>query len=133
MRCEISLEIEAANFPDLLQERAGEFGVAVDDRIGRLGSVLAGGPRGPARRARDLCRRPHRARQIRLGQGQVVKAPAIGHKQGVVRGVDARVQRRQLVLVVEAGDDTGPITGSARVALSIGLYCSGNDGVEVIP
>ncbi len=59
---------------------------------------------GAGRPATAAGRRAHGARQIGLGQRQVVEASPIGREQRVVRGVDPRVQLRQLVLVVEARD-----------------------------
>jgi len=67
---------------------------------------LAAGQAGAARVVGG--RGAHGAREIRLGQREIVEAPPLGREERVVRGVGARVQVGQLLLVVEAamtGDD----------------------------
>ena len=62
---------------------------------------------GQARPARVVGagRGAHGAREIGLGQREVVDAAPLGREERVVRGVGARVEIRELLLVVEAGDD----------------------------
>ena len=92
---------------------ARHLGVGIHHHRGRVGALA------PPRRRRGcgpspgLRRRAHGARQIGLGQRQIVLPPALRLKQRVVRGVDARVQLGQLVLLVQARDHHRP--GRVRV------------------